>query len=214
MDYKVIASGSRGNCTIIDNAIAVDMGISFKALKPYYKNIKLVCLTHIHSDHFNAKTIKKLASERPTVRFACGEHLKSELEAIGVRNIDVLTIGKKYDYGNFKISPIKLYHDVPNVGWRIYIGSEKAIYCTDTKTLDGISAKDYDIYFIEANYSDEELQKRIDEKEAAGEFIYEYSVPERHLSKQQADDFICANIGKKGVYVYMHQHAERGCRDA
>lgn len=214
MNYEVISTGSNGNCTVLEDVIAIDMGISFKALKPYLKGLKLVCLTHIHSDHFNAKTIKKLASERPTLRFACGEHLNEELKALGIKNIDVLKIGKKYDYGTFKLSPVKLYHDVTNIGWRFYIGTERAIYCTDTKTLDGISAKDYDLYLIEANYCDEELRKRISEKESKGEFVYEYSVPDRHLSKQQADNFICENIGKNGVYVYMHQHRERGSGDA
>lgn len=213
MNYEVIATGSSGNCTVLENVIAVDMGVSFKSVKPYLKGLKLVCLTHIHSDHFNRKTIQRLASERPTLRFACGEHLKDELEALGIKNIDVLKDGKKYDYGDLKVSPVKLYHDVPNVGWRVYIGAKKAIYCTDTKTLDGISAKDYDLYLIESNYCENELQERIKKKEAAGEFVYEYSVPDRHLSKEQADNFICENIGKNGVYVYMHQHKERGCSD-
>ena len=40
--------------------------------------------------------------------------------------------------------PIKLYHDVPNCGYRIFINDKKIIYMTDTKTLEGITAKNYD----------------------------------------------------------------------
>lgn len=214
MRYEIIESGSRGNCTVIEDIIAVDMGISFKALKPYIKNLKIVCLTHIHSDHFNKKTIKRLAEERPTLRFACAEYLKEELESLGVKNVDVLNIGKKYDYGVFQVSPIKLYHDVPNTGWRIYINGEKAIYCTDTSTLDGISAKNYNLYLIEANYEEDELKKRIQDKESEGKFAYEYYVPDRHLSKEQADTFICKNSGDKSKFVYMHMHVEGGGKDA
>lgn len=49
MKYELIASGSDGNCLIIENKIAIDMGISYKKIRDYHKTIKLVLLTHIHS---------------------------------------------------------------------------------------------------------------------------------------------------------------------
>lgn len=115
MNYKIISSCSTGNATILRDIILIDCGVTFKKLEKYYKELKLVLLTHIHSDHFKRQTIKKLAEERPTLRFACCEWLVKSLLACGVsrNNIDVLQIGTKYDYKLFKIVPIKLYHDVP-----------------------------------------------------------------------------------------------------
>lgn len=49
MEYEILNSGSDGNCTIINEIIAIDMGVSYKKLKEYHKTIKLVLLTHIHS---------------------------------------------------------------------------------------------------------------------------------------------------------------------
>ena len=49
MKYEIIATGSTGNCCVIENIIAIDMGISFKAIKQVYKDLKLVLLTHIHT---------------------------------------------------------------------------------------------------------------------------------------------------------------------
>ena len=49
MKYDVIATGSSGNCIIINDEIALDMGVSFKQLKSIYKKLKIVLLTHIHS---------------------------------------------------------------------------------------------------------------------------------------------------------------------
>ena len=69
--YKIIATGSKGNAILYHNCILVDCGVPFTLLKPYYKDIKLVLLTHIHGDHFNIQTIKKLAFERPSIRFGC-----------------------------------------------------------------------------------------------------------------------------------------------
>ena len=117
--------------------------------------------------------------------------------------------GKIYDYKAFKISPFTLYHDVENIGWRIFSGGEKAIYATDTKTLDGITAKDYDLYLIEANYTDEELKQRLIEKHRNGDFAYEDRVPLTHLSKRQADNFIIENGGVNANFVYLHMHGGR-----
>lgn len=63
MNYKIIESGSSGNATIVEN-ILVDCGVSFKKLKDYYQELKLVLLTHIHLDHFNKTTIKKLSQRK------------------------------------------------------------------------------------------------------------------------------------------------------
>lgn len=212
MNYKIIASCSTGNATILKDIILIDCGVSFKRLEKYYRKLKLVLLTHIHSDHFNKKTITKLALERPTLRFACCEWLVNTLTECGVniRNIDVLQIGSKYDYRLFKISPIKLYHDVPQCGYRVFFEDYKVFYATDTRTLEGISAKDYDLYLVEANYEDEELDERIRKKQEQQQYCYEYRARQTHLSKGQAVDFLLQNMGDNSEYVFMHEHIERG----
>ena len=128
MNCKVISTGSKGNAVVLNNIILIDCGVSFKALKDAYKSLKIVLLTHIHSDHFRKSTIKRLAADRPTLRFAAPEWLYESLIKCGAddSNIDVVEIGKIYGYGAFKISPVKLYHDVDNVGYRIFWGEEKA----------------------------------------------------------------------------------------
>lgn len=210
MNYNIIATGSDGNAVVINGYMLIDCGVSFKALTFVKKQLKIVLLTHIHSDHFNPATIRRLATERPTLRFACCDWLLPVLIGCGVqkKNIDLLKVGKIYNYGAFKLSPIKLYHDVDNCGWRIFVGSEKAIYITDTTTVQGITAKDYDLYLIEANYSEPEIQERIKAKEVLGQYIYEYRVLRTHLSKEECDQWLLENIGENSEYVYIHQHKE------
>ena len=212
MRHNIISTGSQGNAVVLNDCILIDCGVSFKALKEVYKDTKIVLLTHCHSDHFNPTTISMLARERPTLRFACCEWLVADLVGCGVsqRNIDVLEIGKIYDYKAFKVSPIKLYHNVPQCGYRVFFGGKKAIYATDTHTLDGIKAKDYDLYMIEANYTDDDLQERINAKLEAGEFSYELNVANRHLSKEQADTFLLENMGENSNFVYLHGHVDKG----
>lgn len=211
MNYNIISTGSQGNAVVVDDIILIDCGVSFKALKDVYKNLQIVLLTHIHIDHFKRSTIKRLAKERPTLRFGCCEWLANELVEAGVswRNIDVLEVGKVYDYEVFKVSPVKLYHNVPNCGYRLFMNGEKVIYATDTGHLQGITAKGYDLYMIEANYTDDDLQRRIDEKLAAGEYCYELNVANRHLSHKQASEWLMDNMGEKSEYVFLHAHQEK-----
>ncbi len=214
MQYQVIATGSGGNAVVLGRCILIDCGVSLAkikaALQDDFRNIKIVLLTHQHTDHFHATTIRNLAAERPTLRFVCCHWLVQRLLDCGVSpdNIDCLTIGKSYDYGVFQVSPIKLYHDVDNCGWRIFLNGEKAIYMTDTSTLDGISARNYDLYLVEANYTEEEIARRIREKRQAGFYVYEYRALQTHLSKEQADEWLLENLGERSEIVYLHRHKE------
>lgn len=212
MKYKIINSGSDGNGLVIEEKILIDCGITFKSLKEYYKNLKLVLLTHHHQDHFNKVTIKRLANERPTLRFGCGEWLVEDLLKCGVKekNIDIFKLGKNYDYKNFSVEIVELYHDVPNCGYKLKYGKNKLIYATDTNQINHIKAKNYNYYFIEGNYeSDEELNKRKLEKINRGEYIYEDRVKYTHLSKVQATDWLMNNMGENSKYIFMHEHKER-----
>jgi ribonuclease BN (tRNA processing enzyme) len=211
MNYKIISSCSTGNATIIRDIILIDCGVTFKKLEKYYKQLKIVLLTHVHQDHFNRSTIKRLVQERPTLRFTCCEWLLQPLLECGVerRNIDILQIGTKYDYKLFKIVAIKLYHDVNQCGYRILFDDYKVIYMTDTKTIEGISAKNYDLYLVEANYKENELEERIKQKQLQGDFTYEWRVKDTHLSEEQCVEFLLNNMGKNSEYVFMHQHIER-----
>ncbi len=152
-----------------------------------------------------------MATERPTLRFACCEWLVKNLISCGVekKNIDVLKIGKIYDYRDFKVAVIKLYHDVPNCGYKLKLGANKMIYATDTNKIDHIVAKKYDYYFIEGNYeSEEELEHRKMDKLLNGEYYYEDRVKETHLSKVQATEWLMKNMGSNSKYVFMHEHKE------
>lgn len=214
--YNIISTGSQGNAVIVNDFVLIDCGVPFKDLKPYYKGLKIVLLTHIHGDHFNKTTIKTLARERPTLRFACGRWLVEAVVNCGVskKNIDILEFDTMYGYGLCNIIPVPLVHNVPNCGWKIHFAEGgKMIYCTDTNNLNGIVAKNYDLYMIEANYEDDLIQEKIRQKKENGEYAYECQVIKNHLSKAKCDDFIYKNIGPNGTYIYMHLHQEAEVKD-
>ncbi len=208
--YNILSTGSKGNAVIVHDFILIDCGVPYKLVEPHVPDLKLVLLTHIHSDHFRPSTLRRLAQERPTLRFACGTWLASDLASAGipVSNIDILTPDVMYGYGPVNVIPVSLVHNVPNCGYKLHFRDGKVFYATDTNNLNGIFAKNYDLYMVEANYEDEVIMQKIAEKQAAGEYAYEVQAMHNHLSKAKCDDFIYRNIGPRGSYVYLHCHED------
>lgn len=227
MNYNILATGSAGNCVLVENCIALDMGISFKTIKPFMRDLQLVLLSHIHTDHFKPSTIKRLAKERPLLRFGCMEWLVAPLVDCGVekKNIDVYeygilheyraygSIGVSYPLGYIKhhfVETFPLFHDVPNCGYKLHTnGCEKLLYATDTNKI-LTEAKDYDLYLVEADYEDEEIQQRIETKIIDGKEPFgEYRAMRNHLSQKAAYDYIVSQMGANSRYVLMHGHREK-----
>lgn len=75
--------------------------------------------------------------------------------------------------------------------------------------MDGIKAKNYDLYLVEGNYDEEEIQKRILEKEREGLFVNEYRTIQTHLSIQETTNWLVENMGDNGIYELIHQHKEK-----
>lgn len=214
MIYKILATGSDGNCVIINDTLMIDCGVPYKTVEPYLGKIQLVLLTHLHGDHFNPATIKRMAYDKPSLRFGCCEWMVHALIAAQVRpqQIDVFDIDKWGQYNGTKkliLSPVKLTHNTDNCGWKVFHDGESLFYATDTGTLDGIFAPGYDLYMVEANHTRAELEARLAEKEAAGEYAYERRAAENHLSYEQAVEWLSANMGPNSLWVPMHGHKEK-----
>lgn len=201
--YNVIHSGSSGNCEIAFNSIVIDIGVPFSSIKPYLYDIQLILLSHAHSDHLNLATLQRIVSERPGVRIACGEWMVEHLQ--GIKNVDVLEKGKWYNYGSFKVAIGQLYHEVPNCFFRIEKNGFKVFRATDTFTLEGIVAKNYNLYAIEYNYDSETVWDNIHNQEENGQFAHQRRSMNSHLSWQQAQDFIFNNASANYEVVRLHE---------
>lgn len=212
MTYDILATGSTGNAVIINGNILIDCGVPYKTIRPYAKDLRLVLLTHVHSDHFNPATVRTLHRERPALRWGCCEWMVGPLLEAGVdkKQIDVLFPGDTYCY--FRLGSVTLElltHNVSNCGYHIWIGMERLFYATDTGTLDGIVVKNYDYYLIEANHTKADIEARIAAKIEAGEFSYELDAMRNHLSEEQAIAWLAENAGPNSRYQFLHQHSNK-----
>lgn len=222
MTYEIIATGSSGNAVLINDAILIDCGVSWKKLDPYAKQIRLVLLTHEHGDHFKPSTVRALHRERPAVRFGCCEWMVKPLVDAGVdkRVICVMNpYGEPPDVAGWLyngigvVRPQFIPHNVPNCAWHICISEDgktgtDIFYATDTSSLDAVEAKNYGYYFIENNHERAEIEARIASKQASGEYAYEIEAMRNHLSREQAEDWLAQNMGANSKYVFLHQHQD------
>lgn len=130
MFYHIIASGSKGNATIISNGhtnILIDMGISLSRLEEGLAEINLklsdidgAIFTHNHSDHING--IKFLS---PKIMYG----LEGTLPSLA----NVVYLLKEFKIGDFLITPIQTSHDAVNpCAYLIKDKEESLFYMTDT----------------------------------------------------------------------------------
>lgn len=131
MFYHIIASGSKGNATIIGNnntRILIDMGISFVRLKSGLNEIGLdvsdidgAIFTHNHTDHISG--IKFLS---PKIMYGLEGTLPSTLS-------NVVELNKTFKIKDLTITPFRTSHDAINpCGYIIEDKDEKLVYMTDT----------------------------------------------------------------------------------
>lgn len=215
MICNVIATGSTGNAVILDNDLLIDCGVPFGALQDHYRALKIALLTHIHGDHFNPATIKRLHYLRPALRFACAPWLLQPLLDIGIARPMIDCVLPSANRGilyqnNLILRCERIPHDVDNCCWHIKMpDGTLAFYATDCGSLDEIAAHDYDLYLVEANHTQAELAARLAAKEEKGEYAYERRAAEVHLSQEQAMDWLAENMGPRSKYILLHQHKER-----
>lgn len=165
MEIKVIASGSTGNCYLINDTkttLMIEAGINFKTLceKLSYKIPPDVLITHSHKDH--AESCIKLLDH--AVNVYTGLETALELNIQDHYRVEIVESEKKFNVGSFDILPLRMYHDVPCLGFLIHSRetNEKLFFATDTYMIDYI-VKDCDYIMIEANYDIYKVNKMVDE---------------------------------------------------
>lgn len=131
MYYHIIASGSKGNATIVvsnKTVLLIDMGITLKRLEEGLGDINLslkdingALFTHNHTDHISG--IKFIS---PKIMYALEGTLPSSLS-------NVINLYEPFIIGDFTITAFKTSHDATNpCGYLIKDADETLMYMTDT----------------------------------------------------------------------------------
>lgn len=164
MKFTVLASGSKGNCYLLqseEEVIVIECGISFLEVKKELNfdtsKIKCVLLTHEHKDH--SKYLKDYDMAGIPICSSSGT-----LKEMKIKNVDGLKSGYWYKYGGFTITPFKVQHDcVEPYGFLIrHDDMGTMLFATDSEYIRyDFSKLKIDHIAIECNYSDEIIDNRL-----------------------------------------------------
>lgn len=169
LEVHVLASGSDGNCTVIqydDTAIMVDAGLSYSKTHKLMEaegidesTIAALLITHEHADHVNGvgPIARKLG-----IPVYCNPMTFDAFNHGKVDYIPTNTL-QRFEIGEFSILPLPTMHDAvePNA-YTMSVGGKNILIATDTGTFTFPLRKaleDADFAIVEANYDQKMLRE-------------------------------------------------------
>lgn len=215
---KVIATGSSGNA-VLHNTILVDCGIPKKELEPFIDEISAVFITHRHSDHWNAPSVKMFAKDFIPMYISNSDKrffYKELGKEFCKEYVTFFNVGDTIDFKNSiiqtRVKTDFLHHDVPNYCLEILIKTlgidkqTKIFHATDTGSLRGVKiGNKCNYYFIEANYQTWKLDLLAEQSAREGKYNRYSRSKKTHLSKAQADKFYEKHKMYKSRIEYLHK---------
>jgi len=167
MKFKTIASGSKGNCYLLETnqgSLLIEAGIPIKQIKQAlnfnFNNIQACLLTHEHMDH--AKAIKDIASLGIDVLSSSGTFKALDYE--GHRFVPMAP-KKPKRVGEFEVMAFDTQHDVVEpFGYLIKHENNKLLFATDTYYLK-YKFNNLTHIVIECNYVDSVVRDLVSKKQ-------------------------------------------------
>ena len=213
MKVKVLASGSKGNSTLIRTDkinILIDCGITYQYLSNELestditpKDINYILITHTHSDHI--KGLSALVKKTNLKVFILEEMLEEIKSKVPYENINYYTNPLYLE--DLKISLIRISHDVEGVGFIIENNNKSLVYITDTGYINRKYLplmKNKNLYIIESNHDEEMLMNG----------PYPYILKQRvisdhgHLSNTTTANYLSEIIGKNTEKIVLAHISE------
>lgn len=217
MKVIVIASGSKGNCTYVEDngqAILIDAGISYKRVREAIDGYQLsgipmgILITHEHNDHINSL---RIIANKLHIPVYLTEKTYQALPS-NQRDIDEMFIEPNLplEIGTFKITPIRIFHDARDpVGFIINSGNEKLVFITDTGYVHSSvmeKIKNADAYILESNHDPDVLMNSDRTFELKRRILGDRG----HLCNEDSAYLLTSVIGEK-TKVIVHAHISMEC---
>jgi phosphoribosyl 1,2-cyclic phosphodiesterase len=209
MELSIIASGSNGNCYLLESdgaSVLFDAGKSFSetagrmaALGKGIEEVDGIVLSHAHRDHYQgigpiARRLRIPVYVREEVYAAC----RQRLGPVDVRHFDA-----GFRIKDLEIDPVETSHDITSCGFVVgRFGIFTDTGCVTPQMKDIIS--DLDFLLLESNYDEEMLMNG-----PYPRHLKERIVSERgHLSNDDASDFISRH-GRHLSLVFLAHLSEK-----
>jgi len=143
MEFCVLASGSKGNCTYVASgktAMLIDLGLSTRDTVNRLKEagvaadtVQAVLFSHDHGDHY--KGVEVFSKKFPSVRLLANEGTASGIDCAFPKarlNWEIFETASAFDFGDLRIEAFSLSHDASDpVGFVISDGQASLGIVTD-----------------------------------------------------------------------------------
>lgn len=180
MNVQILATGSGGNCVLIEDQILIDAGITIKAFSSYGiepKQLSAFLITHKHTDHMKTPLVRFLLKNE--VKAFLPTDVIAELEKEGqIETTPLIAKGQivpiraetQYQIGEIKITPYpQKHHDIVNYAFVFEKENDRLLYCTDLDTVEptemGVGLLHlgvFDTILLEGNYDEPYLRSYIE----------------------------------------------------
>ena len=215
MKIQTIASGSKGNCTIVickDTKLIIDMGISFLTLKKCLEENSFsiedfsgILITHCHKDH--TKGLASLISKTNLNVYIPEEMYDSLKEFIPYQRCNF--IEDVSNINDVEIELIHTSHDVPySVGYIIKQDDRSLVYVTDTGYINRKFLNrmiNHNLYLIESNHDEIMLMEG-----PYPRFLKERVISDKgHLSNNTTAKYLKKIIGPKTKNIILAHISEK-----
>ena len=218
MKIKVLASGSKGNCSLIETKstrFLIDIGITYQRLKKELEKIALslddidaLLLTHAHNDHTSG--LKVLLKHSNFKIYANKEIIKELTTDI---NKDRIELYSPLIYlNNTELTIFKTSHDAKGSVGFLITEETSLVYITDTGYLNRkyfplLTNKN--IYYIESNHDEKMLM----------DGPYPYYLKQRiisdegHLSNETTATYLKKLVGDATKYIILAHLSEHNNKE-
>jgi phosphoribosyl 1,2-cyclic phosphodiesterase len=206
MRFYIIASGSKGNATLLEHdgrVLLIDMGITLTRLKNELESIghniediEAVLFTHEHSDHASG------------ARFFNEEIMYATEGTLGGKKHHILQPYEKIKIIGLDVTPLATSHDAfAPIGFLFENTIERLVYMTDTgyiseKNLEVMRNADY--YIIESNHNIKMLLQTNRPADLKQRILSDFG----HLSNEDSALYMSELIGDKTKEVVLAHISE------
>lgn len=181
IDVRILATGSSGNCVLINGHVLVDAGITFKHFQEFgipLDQISCCVITHRHGDHMKKPFVRKLLEN--DIPVIMSEDSAADLQTEGktevenlISNGQIQFLRKDYRYSfentlHMTAHPQK-HHDIVNYALVFEDEEQRLLYSTDLDSLEPSDKGEglmhlgmFDILLLEGNYDEPYLRSYIE----------------------------------------------------
>lgn len=220
MRIKILASGSKGNATLIETKntkILIDVGLSYMELRKRLAlvqtdidDISAILITHEHTDHIKGLNTYLKRHRIPVYLSNGSYHAIVKEREIGEnhRKFVIIEEDQLVQFEDFYFHPFLVSHDAYEpLGFSIYEGGKKLVYLTDTGFVSKQNEeriRNADIYILETNHNVEMLMETNRPWYLKQRILSDFG----HLCNEDAFNVLSRVRGESTKYVYLAHISE------